>query len=195
MSMWLLWLIIAAVLTTVAFLRVGVYVVYRNDLDLKLQVGGVRLAFSGKERKSEKKTVTSGAGGKAKSGRTLKLWLQAAIERRAEILELIARVLSAPTLDVLRIHVWVGGKEPDQCALNYGRICALVGSLLGPVESIYMIKKKSVDVRCEFDRTDIEFDLEIATTLRVYEIAALAFAGLKLGFGLYRQVKSNVKVV
>ena len=129
MSMWLLWLIIAAVLTTVAFLRVGVYVVYRNDLDLKLQVGGVRLAFSGKERKSEKKTVTSGAGGKAKSGRTLKLWLQAAIERRAEILELIARVLSAPTLDVLRIHVWVGGKEPDQCALNYGRICALVGSV------------------------------------------------------------------
>lgn len=195
MRVWLPWLIFVGVVVVIAFLKVGVCIYYSSDLEIRLLIGKLRLSFSEKEKKQAKEKTSASPNSGKKAKRNIKHWLHVALENRTEIINLFLRVLSTPVLDVLRIDISVGGKEPDQCALNYGRICALVGVFLAPVESAFVIKKRSVNIQCTFEEAEIEFKAEAAMTLRVYEIVALVLAMLKLGFGLYHQVKSNMKVV
>ena len=189
-----LWLMITGLLALLAFLKVGVRVVYHDAFAIKFKIGRFRFSLFGKKSSDENKTPPK-SGSQKKTKRNWKPLLNAVFEKRSEILFLIGRILTTPTLDDLMVHIEVGAEEPDKCALKYGEICSVVGILLAGIENTFTVKKRRVDILCCFDKADLQIDAEVEITLRVYEIIALAAAALKLGFGIYRQGKSNKKVV
>lgn len=195
MKPWLLWLSIVGLLLLAVFTKVGVRVTYRDAFTIKFQVGKFRFTLPEKKTETvEDKTPSKSVSAKKKK-RDWKPLLSAMFENRSEILALVGRILTTPTLDALHVHIEVGADEPDQCALKYGQICGLVGAILGAIENTFTVKKRKVDVRCCFDRSDIRIEADIEVTLRVYEIIALAMVALRIAAGLYRQGKSNKKVV
>ena len=210
MRPWMVWLLVLACLALVAAAKVGVHVSYlEKKLRLDLLISKFRLTLLGgepkkpkrqkKRRTSEEKTQKPKKQKAAKTPKegkpNLKPWLQAVQTYWRELLELVGRVLTSPTLDVLKLQILVGGKDAEACAMTYGRICAVVGSVLPVVENTFGIRKRQIDVRCCFDRENLDISAEAAITIRIYEIFALAFAMLGLGLKLLLAAKNNKKAV
>lgn len=191
---WVIFLAILAVLCCFAILKVGIYLVYiEQEISVRFLIGPLKVQFPAKKDK-EKKVRSDTKSIPRKKQRNIKPWLTALWEHLGEILDLVARILTSPTIDILKIDVSVGHSDPETCALNYGRICAVVASALALIENTFSIKKRKTDVRCCFDKTKTEVAAEAAVTLRIYEIVALAALFVRLGLKLYRQAKNTKKV-
>lgn len=187
--------ILALLLAGIALLKVGVFVCYTGqELFLRLVLGKIKLHFP-KKKSAEKEPVekVKATSVKKKEKRWIP-WLKVAWDHLDEIMELIGRILREPTIDMLKIDIGVGNEDPEACAINYGRVCAAVGAALPVVESVFSIKKRYINVRCCFDRADLDLNLEAAVTLRIYEIIQLAICLITLGLKLYRQAKNLKKV-
>ena len=210
MRPWMVWLLVLACLALLAAAKVGVHVSYlEKKLRLDLLVSKFRFTILGgepkkpkrqKKRQAPKEKTQKPKAEKApkaqKEGKPdLKPWLQAAQTYWRELLELVGRVLTSPTLDVLKLQILVGGKDAEACAMTYGRICAVVGCVLPVVENTFGIRKRQIDVHCCFDRENLDISAEAAITIRIYEIFALAFALLGLGLKLLLAEKNNKKAV
>ena len=206
----MVWLLVLACLALLLSTKVGVHVSYlEKKLRLDLLVSKFRFTILGgepkkpkrqKKRQAPKEKTQKPKAEKApkaqKEGKPdLKPWLQAAQTYWRELLELVGRVLTSPTLDVLKLQILVGGKDAEACAMTYGRICAVVGCVLPVVENTFGIRKRQIDVRCCFDRENLDISAEAAITIRIYEIFALAFALLGLGLKLLLAAKNNKKAV
>ena len=118
-----------------------------------------------------------------------KPWLSALLDYWQDILGLIGRVLTSPTLDILRLEIKVGAGDAEACAMKYGKICAIVGAVLPVVENTFTIKKRKIDVLCLFDQDSMDISAEAAITIRIYEIFALVFALLGLGIKIFFQAR------
>lgn len=53
-------------------------------------------------------------------------------------------------LDNLYLHVVLAGDDPCDLAVNYGRAWAAVGDLLPKLERIFVIRKRDIQVDCDF---------------------------------------------
>lgn len=53
-------------------------------------------------------------------------------------------------LDHLYLHVVLAGDDPCDLAVNYGRAWAAVGDLLPKLERIFVIRKRDIQVGCDF---------------------------------------------
>ena len=53
-------------------------------------------------------------------------------------------------LDNLYLHVILAGDDPCDLAVNYGRAWAAVGDLLPKLERIFVIRKRDIQVGCDF---------------------------------------------
>ncbi len=70
-------------------------------------------------------------------------------------------------LNVLEVKVILAGDDPCDLATNYGRIWAAIGSLWPRLEEIFVIKKRDINVECDFtaDETLIIARLDLTLTL------------------------------
>ena len=216
-------LITLAVLLILALIKVGVRVLYQQkQLQVEVLISRFKLIIVGDRKKKKKKKHKSDkkekkpAKEKAKSAKTeassektdqnnkdgskkskqkgkLKPWIDALLTYWREILELIGRVLTSPTLDDLQLEIRVGGSDAEACAMTYGRICAIVGGVLPVVENTFGIRKRRIEVYPVFDGDKLEISADVSITLRIYEIFALAFALLGLGLKLFLEARNNKK--
>lgn len=195
MRAWMIWLIIACVLAVLALLKVGIHVMYQNQkFQVKLLIGKIRVLIPKAKEEAGEKAAPEKKLSKAAKKKGIDPRLRAAINHWQEIFELLGRVLTAPTLDKLKLVVYVGGEDPEACAMLYGRICAAVGGLLAPIENTFEIKKRDIHVYSCFDRDNLMIEAETSITVRIYEVVALAAAALRLGWTIYREAKDNKKV-
>ena len=130
---------------------------------------------------------------KPKKKGKFKPWIDAALAYWQEILQLIGRVLTSPTLDDLQLEIRVGGGDAEKCAMTYGKICAIVGGVLPVVENTFGIRKRRIEVYPCFDRDDLDIMADVSITLRIYEIFALVFALLGLGLKIFLEARKNKK--
>lgn len=67
----------------------------------------------------------------------------------------------------LEMHLCMAGGDPCDLAINYGRAWAAVGSLMPQLERFLVIKKRDVQVSCDFTQpnTTIYFRADITVTL------------------------------
>ena len=92
-------------------------------------------------------------------------------------------------IDHLDVKVILAGSDPCDLAVNYGRAWAAVGNLLPRLERIFVIRKRNIDVECDFtaDETLIDAGLELTITIgRVLSITCLL---------LFRAVKELIKIL
>ena len=206
-----IWLIVLSIVSAAALLRIGVQIIYQDKaLAVDLVVSKWKISLIGKQNKKNKsvkkqkkptpanmskpKSQTRGSE-KTKGNPLQNPLIQAVLEYWREILSLIGRVLTTPTLDVLNLQVLVGGGDAETCAMTYGRICAVISGVLPVVENTFGIRKRQINVCCCYDRDSVEISAETAITVRIYEIFALVFALLGLGIKILLQARKNKKAV
>lgn len=67
----------------------------------------------------------------------------------------------------LELKLILGGGDPCDLAVNYGRTWAAVGNLLPKLETLFVIKKRDVEVECDFtaSQTLVIARVELTVTL------------------------------
>ena len=81
-------------------------------------------------------------------------------------------------VNVLELKLILVGDDPCDLGVNYGRAWAAVGNLLPRLEKIFVIKKREIEVECDFtaDETKVLARLDITITLGRLLAAVCSFA-------------------
>ena len=86
-------------------------------------------------------------------------------------------------LDNLYLRLILAGDDPCDLAVNYGRIWAAVGNLMPQLERLFVIKKRDIQVECDFTATElcVVAQLDITITLGWLLVLALYY-GIRILF-------------
>lgn len=189
---WLIVLAVVAVLVLIALIPIGVSVRYdasreSDGFGLYALIGRIPISLerliSGEKKKPKKdksaKKTAKKAAKKAdadaeKKGGSWKDFLPL-IKIALQFLNSFRKKLRVRNL---RMKLILAADDPCDLALNYGRAWAAVGSLMPLLERCFVIKKRNVEVECDFEATQtlVVFRLDL-----VIPIWALLFLMVKYG--------------
>ena len=195
------WLVTAAVLGLLLSAKVGVNLKWENGTALlKVRVGFLRFSLSTNKRTKRSRNKKNGDNQTIKKEAkekkpAMKKWARAFLLRWRDVLLLLGKILRSPQLELLRLRITVGNKDPEKCAMQYGKLCAGLSAGLPFVEQQFSIRKKDIDVNCNFALLKNEIYAETEATVRIYEVLAIAVGVLLLLVRIYRDVKNNEKAV
>ena len=158
------WLITLVILVVLAWIPLGATIRYNTDgLSLKIIAGPIRLTVlpkKNKEEKSKKKPKDKSAPKKVKASST-----QPATPKREEkggpitdflplvntALDLLNAFRKKLRIDRLELKLIMAADDPCDLAVNYGRAWVAVGNLFPRLERWLVIKKRDVEVECDFE--------------------------------------------
>lgn len=185
------WLITAGVLILLAILPLGVSVCYDSlGLRIRAAIGPVRFqVFPGKkkdkkpeaekEEKPKKEKQTAEKKPTEKKGGSLKDFLP--LVRVA--LDFLTSFRQKLRVNRLELKLILAGGDPADLAQNYGKAWAALGNLMPQLERFFVIKKRDLEVECDFVAVDtvIIARLDITITLgRLLGLAAVyGFRGVR----------------
>ncbi len=160
------WLIVLAVLCGLTFLPLGFRAVYRErNPGVWLLIGPLKFrVYPGKpkgekekQEKSEKPKKKSSRGGSYRD-------FQSVIPTIFDFLGQFRRKIR---VNHLELKVTLAGDDPCDLAVNYGRAWAALGNLMPQLERLFVIKKRYLDVTCDFtsEKTLIFARLDATITL------------------------------
>ena len=158
------WLITLVILVVLAWIPLGATIRYNTEgLSLKIIAGPIRLTVlpkKNKEEKSKKKPKDKSAPKKVKASST-----QSATPKQEEkggpitdflplvntALDLLNAFRKKLRIDRLELKLIMAADDPCDLAVNYGRAWAAVGNLFPRLERWLVIKKRDVEVECDFE--------------------------------------------
>lgn len=179
------WYIALGILVLLAIMPVGVSLIYQEDgLILSLLLGTVKIKLypkskkekpEKKDKKEKKQTKPASAGEKKpeqkKKGGKLSDFLPL-VDVALGFLGSLRRKLRVKRLE---LDLILAADDPCDLALNYGKAWAAVGNIMPLLEQMFVIKKRNVQVQCDFlaDTTRITARLDVTITVgRVIGLAA-----------------------
>lgn len=175
------WLIAAGVLLTVLallpFLPVRLDIIYDEDgLSYKLFLGLLKIRPEWLESeeglkprlKRDAKVVTQ----KAKKAATQKdggdlsqFW--PFLEALGKFLNDLRKKVRIKKLDLTLV---MGGEDPCNLALSYGKAWAAVGNIMPVLERFFVIKKRNVQVQCDFLAATTKLYLRLRATMSLHRV-------------------------
>ena len=169
------WLIVAGILLLLAVLPLGISAVYDAAGPLlRAIVGPLRFKLyptkgKKKTRKTKpkmgkkKKSATAASASKKKKGGSYQDFLPL-VQAVLEFLSTFRRKLRVKRLEMKLV---MAADDPCDLAVNYGKAWAAVGNLMPQLERLFVIKKRDVEVACDFtaDKTLIYARLDLTITL------------------------------
>lgn len=183
------WLIAAGILVLLAVLPVGVRAVYdAPGVLVDVIAGPMRFrifpASGGSEEKQQKKKTGKAkqTGGKQAGG---------SVSDFKPLVRLVLTLLNEfrQKLRVSRLDVqWLlAGTDPCDLSLQYGRAWAIVGNLWPQLERVLAIKRRNVDISCDYTAETSRIYARVDLTITVGRLLYLAF---KHGFPLLREYRN-----
>ena len=193
------WLITLGIVLLLAVLPIGVRLRYNSEgIVLKILAGPVKITLlprTTKKKKEKKKKETKAAKEpaeenlpkppqppkqpkekkpKAEKGGSLLDFLPL-VKTALDFLGDFRRKLR---LDNLYLRLILAGDDPCDLAMNYGRAWAAVGNLLPQLEKWFVIKKRDIEVECDFEtsQTLVIAHLDLTITLGRLLAAGVRFA-------------------
>ena len=183
------WLVAFALIVGIAVLPVGVQASYDSSgVKLKLTTGPFRFTlYPGKrKRRKEKKDEFEGLAKKTgKTGGNVLDFLSIV----QIILEFLSTFSKKMVVKSLQLKLILGGGDPCDLAIHYGRGWATLGSLVPLLETVFVIKKRDLEVECDFcaNNTTVMASVDIRITFaRLLTIA--------VRYGL-RAIKEYLKIM
>lgn len=187
------WLITGGIVFLLAILPLGVRIRYNEEgLLVKVILGPVKLTvypLPKKEEKEKKKpepeTKPEGAslpkppqppkqekakGEKKETGGSLLDFLP--LVKLA--LELLGEFRRKLRIDDLYLRLILAGSDPCDLAVNYGRAWAALGNLMPQLERLFAIKKRDVEVECDFSASETLVLARMDLTITLGRLLALA---------------------
>lgn len=91
-------------------------------------------------------------------------------------------------IDRLEMHLCMAGGDPCDLGINYGRAWAAVGNLMPQLERLFVIKKRDVQVTCDFTQSQSTLYVRADITITLGRLL-----GLLLRYG-WRALKEYLKL-
>ena len=178
------WLIALAILVLLAILPLGVSAIYdAGGILVRVIAGPMKIKVfpvkkkTGEEKKKkpkkkkEKKPAEKKTGEKKKkSGGSItdflplvKVGLDFLNEFRCKL-----------RVDRLEAKIILGGGDPCDLAINYGKAWTAVGNLMPQLERFLVIKKRDVEVECDFTASETTILARLDLTITLGRILSLA---------------------
>ncbi len=114
------------------------------------------------------------------------------------ILELLNDIRKKIRVDYLELRLILANDDPSVLGINYGKAWAVIGSIIPQLENVFQIKKRNVDVSCDFTsmQTIVFARADVSITLgRVLWLTVIyGIKALKQRFKLMNQRKGGAKV-
>ncbi len=169
----------AALVLGLGQLRLGLLASYDGQARAQALLGPVKISlYPRPARTAPPRQGGPSPGGKKRPSITAGQGLALARGLLPIALEAAGRTRRKIRVDRLRMTLVVGGGDPAEAALWYGRGCAVMGTLWGPLTEAFQVVDGQGSVQVDFDRRDMELTGEIKATLTL--VQAL---GLGLVFG------------
>ena len=200
------WLITFGILALLAILPLGAKVVYdASGFGLDVIAGPIRIPILPKKKdapkkekkKKESKKKSSGKNGKAaaapekkkKKGGPITDFLPI-VKTALDLLNSFRKKLRIKRLDLKMI---MAADDPCDLAINYGRANAAMGNLLPRLERCFVIKKRNIEVECDFEasQTLILARADMTITLG-WLLGIVVFYGVR-ALKQYIQIKNKRK--
>ena len=195
------WLITLGIVLLLAVLPIGVRVRYNSEgMVLKIMAGPVKITLlprPKKKKKEKKKKEKKSAVAPAAEEENLPKPPQPPkqpkekkpkAEKGGSLLDFLPLVKTALDflgdfrrklrLDNLYLRLILAGDDPCNLAVNYGRAWAAVGNLLPQLEKWFVIKKRDIEVECDFETSEtlVIAHLDLTITVGRLLAAVLKFA-------------------
>lgn len=77
-------------------------------------------------------------------------------------------------LNHLRLKLILAGDDPCDVAVNYGRAWALMADLLPALERYFVIRKRDIEVECDFTSDEIRITAGLDITITIGRLLSLA---------------------
>ena len=172
------WLITLGVLSLLAILPLGVRAGYQSGgATVYLVIGPFRIAlYPGKGKKKQQaetekeKNVSSGINQQKKSGGSVRDFLPLV----RVLLDLLQDLRRKLRVDLLELRIVLGGGDPCDLAINYGRAWAALGNLMPQLERLFVIKKRNLEVECDFTSEETTVFARLDITITLGRLLALA---------------------
>ena len=186
------WLIALAVVFLLAILPLGASVKYNSDGPLvRIIAGPIRFTvfpLKKKENKPEKRKETKDEKKPVKAAKKKPDPSQKSDEKKPEsggsLLDFLPLVQVA--LDLLDDFRWklrlnrldlkliMAADDPCDLAINYGRAWAAAGNLIPLLERAFVIKKRDIEVECDFTASETLIIARLDITITLGRLIALA---------------------
>ena len=194
------WLIAAGVLVLLAILPIGVSIIYNTYGPLgRLIAGPVKITvFPSKKEKKEKekkeklqketkqKAPSASAKSKEKKGGSFTDFLPL-VDLALEFLGKFRRKLRVNRLELKLV---MAGDDPCDLAVNYGKAWAALGNLMPQLERLFVIKKRNLEVECDFTAEKTLIFARLDLTITIGRILSL---GVVYGIRIIRQYLKIMK--
>ena len=177
------WLIALGILVLLAVLPVGVCLIYNEDgLVLSLFLGAIKIKLfpkASKEKKKkdkpkkQKKTKLASkpqSVKKERSGGKITDFLPL-VDIGLKFLGSFRRKLRVKRLELN--YVMAGG-DPCDLALNYGKAWTAVGNIMPLLERIFVIKKRNIQVQCDFAEVAARISARLEITITIGRVVGIA---------------------
>ena len=95
------------------------------------------------------------------------------------VLDMLGAFRRRLRLNILELKLIMAADDPCDLAVNYGRAWAAVGNLLPRLEKLFVIKKRNIEVECDFEaaQTRVIARLDLTITLGRLLATVLYYGG------------------
>ena len=197
------WLIALGLLTLIAIIPIGVSALYDEDGPrVSVIVGPVRLSVfpakkkekTEKKKKAEKPKKSTSSGTQKKKEEKKKKG--GSIHDFLPMVDLVLDFLAAfgrrLRVNHLQLKLILAGGDPCDLAVNYGRGWAALGNLMPLLEKAFVIKKRDLEVECDFlaDSTTVIARLDLTITIgRIISLLVIR------GIPIVRELLKLMKII
>ena len=192
------WIITLVILFLLAILPLGAKVLYNSDgFALDLIAGPLRIPLvPGKPKDPAEKKENSPKSSKTKQKPAAKKSAQKPAAKSGETkkggsitdflplvqtaLDLLNAFRKKLRINHLELNLILAGDDPCDLGIHYGRANAAMGNLLPLLEKVFVIKKRKIEVQCDFEasETTIIARADITITLG-WILAILVYYGIR----------------
>lgn len=113
-------------------------------------------------------------------------------------LDLLLDFRDSLRFDYVKFKLILAGGDPADLAINYGNISVLVGNLWPRLEHWFVIKKRDVEVECDFEGSSTTVICRVDLTITIGRVVALvvryAIRGLKEYFNFRKKRQGGTTV-
>lgn len=93
----------------------------------------------------------------------------------------------------LVLKITLGGEDPCDLAVNYGRTWAALANLVPTLERYFRIRQRNFEVQCDFTAQETLLEAQAELTLRVYELIHMGIVYGYLFIKEFLQLKKKRK--
>ena len=179
------WVIAFGILVLLAIIPVGVYAAYNSEgVFLRIIAGPARITILPKKEKKPKEKVA-----KPKKDKTVKSANSASSEEKKQekggsitdflpllqiAFDFLGEFRRKLRVDRLELKLILAGGDPCNLAINYGKAWAAVGNLMPQLERFLVIKKRDVNVECDFVGSQTLIIARLELTITIGRILSMA---------------------